>query len=113
VAAGFRRAMLSPSAPVPVEFRARTAAGDYRTLEATFTNLFELPSVEGMVINARDVTERAVAADALLHQALHDPLTDLPNRVLFLDRVDHALSRAGRHGAGIAVLFLDLDDFET
>jgi diguanylate cyclase (GGDEF)-like protein/PAS domain S-box-containing protein len=113
VADAFDRAMAAPSAPVAVQFRARTAAGDYRNLEATFTNLFDVPSVEAMVINARDVTERSVAADALLHQALHDPLTDLPNRVLFLDRVDQALARAGRSGAGLAVLFFDLDDFES
>jgi diguanylate cyclase (GGDEF)-like protein/PAS domain S-box-containing protein len=113
VAMGFDRAMGAPSAPVAVAFRARAADGSYRNLEATFTNLFDVPSVAAMVINARDVTERAVAAEALLHQALHDSLTDLPNRSLFLDRVNHALARAARSGAGVAVLFLDLDDFAS
>jgi diguanylate cyclase (GGDEF)-like protein/PAS domain S-box-containing protein len=113
VAVGFDRAMGTPSAPVAVAFRARAADGSYRNLEATFTNLFDVPSVAAMVINARDVTERAVAAEALLHQAMHDSLTDLPNRALFLDRVNHALARAARSGAGVAVLFLDLDDFAS
>jgi diguanylate cyclase len=47
------------------------------------------------------------------HQALHDPLTNLANRVLFKDRVAHALARLGRQSRPIAVLFLDLDNFKS
>jgi diguanylate cyclase (GGDEF)-like protein/PAS domain S-box-containing protein len=61
----------------------------------------------------RDVTERK-ALEAVTHRAFHDPLTDLPNRLLFTDRVEHALSRlAGPTLGSIAVLVLDLDDFKT
>ncbi|MEP7346218.1 MAG: EAL domain-containing protein, partial [Gemmatimonadaceae bacterium] len=61
----------------------------------------------------QDVSQRKSLEAELMHQALHDPLTGLANRVLFRDRVEHALARSGRGEAGPAVLFLDLDNFKT
>ena len=60
-----------------------------------------------------DVTERKALQEQLRHEAFHDSLTGLSNRVLFADRVDHAIARCGRNGRSLAVLFLDLDDFKT
>lgn len=48
----------------------------------------------------------------ILHMAHHDPLTDLPNRTLFHDRLKQALAQAKRHGRGVGVLFVDLDHFK-
>ncbi|HYH88578.1 MAG TPA: PAS domain S-box protein [Solirubrobacteraceae bacterium] len=55
---------------------------------------------------------RKRAEELVLHQALHDPLTGLPNRVLFFDRLDHAIRRLQREHAPLAVLFLDFDRFK-
>jgi diguanylate cyclase (GGDEF)-like protein/PAS domain S-box-containing protein len=60
----------------------------------------------------RDISARRALTDSLQHQALHDDLTDLPNRVLFADRVDHAMRAAKRTGAHLALLVMDLDDFK-
>jgi diguanylate cyclase (GGDEF)-like protein/PAS domain S-box-containing protein len=65
-----------------------------------------------MVGAVHDVTERKVLEERLKHQAFHDPLTGLPNRTLLMDRLEHALARATRRPASVAVLFLDLDRFK-
>lgn len=61
----------------------------------------------------RDISERARLEVELTRQALHGSLTGLPNRTLFLDRLDHALSRAARPDSPVTVLFVDLDGFKT
>jgi len=67
----------------------------------------------GMVCVVRDVTERTYAEEQIKHLAYHDALTNLPNRLLFKDRLTVALSHAQREGARLAVLFLDLDRFKV
>jgi diguanylate cyclase (GGDEF)-like protein len=59
-----------------------------------------------------DALERQAIEDGIRHRALHDPLTGLPNRVLFLDRLEHSLSRLERRSSLAAILFLDLDRFK-
>ena len=60
----------------------------------------------------RDISERQTYTETLQYQALHDDLTDLPNRVLFGDRVDLAVRAALRTGTSVAVLLLDLNEFK-
>jgi diguanylate cyclase (GGDEF)-like protein/PAS domain S-box-containing protein len=59
-----------------------------------------------------DITERKALEAQLEQQVLHDSLTGLPNRVLFSDRLQHALAHAQRRGSKLAVLFMDLDNFK-
>jgi diguanylate cyclase (GGDEF)-like protein/PAS domain S-box-containing protein len=95
------------------EFRARHVDGTWRVLEAIAKNLLDDPAVNGIVVNYRDITERQLLEDQLRHQALHDALTGLANRWLFLDRLALALARMERGSGPVAVLFLDLDDFKN
>ena len=96
------------------EYRVRHKDGFWCILEAVATNLLSEPSVRGIVVNCHDVTERKVAEDQLLHDALHDALTELPNRALLTDRLGQAFARVKRHpNYQFAVLFLDLDRFKV
>lgn len=70
-------------------------------------------SNDGIVCVVRDITERTYAEEQIKHLAYHDALTNLPNRLLFKDRLSVALSHAHREGASLAVLFLDLDRFKV
>ena len=64
------------------------------------------------IVYLRDITERHRAEERIRYQALHDDLTDLPNRVLFNDRLEQAIAHAQRHDARLAVITVDLDDFK-
>jgi diguanylate cyclase (GGDEF)-like protein/PAS domain S-box-containing protein len=102
----------TPLAVTSVELRFRHGDGGWRQIETTITNLLEEPSVEALVLNSRDVSERRRLEEQLLHQAFHDSLTGLANRALFNDRVGHALKRRTGGRDQIGVLFLDLNGFK-
>ena len=102
-----------PGVTAPVEWRVRHREGRWLHVETVCNNLLGEPTVGGIVLNARDIGERKALEEQLTHQAFHDPLTGLANRVLFLDRVGHALSLVTRHRQTLAVLFVDLDGFKN
>jgi len=96
-----------------VECTLRHRDGTWLQFEVQHTNLVQDEHVRGIVLNSRDVSERKAFEDQLAHQAFHDPVTDLANRALFADRVQHAVRRSLRGGAVVGVMFIDLDDFKT
>ncbi|HEX2218770.1 MAG TPA: EAL domain-containing protein, partial [Gemmatimonadales bacterium] len=108
----FDQAARAPGVTGPVEWRFRQPDGSWLSAEILATNLTGDPTVRGIVLNTRDVSERKRLEEQLTHQAFHDPLTGLANRALFRDRVSHALALAQRQSNPITVLFLDLDDFK-
>jgi diguanylate cyclase (GGDEF)-like protein/PAS domain S-box-containing protein len=106
------RAAAAHGGPREIVFRIRNQSGEWRHLEAHVTDLRQDKSVGGVVLNARDVTERIELEEQLTHQAFHDNLTGLANRALFRDRLDQALARAARSDRLLAVLLVDLDGFK-
>jgi diguanylate cyclase (GGDEF)-like protein/PAS domain S-box-containing protein len=96
-----------------IECTLRHRDGSLRQFEILHTNLIEDEHVHGIVLNARDISERKAFEEQLAHQAFHDPVTNLPNRALFVERVRHAISRARRENTELGVIFLDIDDFKT
>jgi len=99
--------------PEVIECLLRDKQGNLRHYEILHTDLLDDPAVGGIVLNGRDVSERKKFEEQLAHQAFHDPVTALANRALFNERVRHAVARTLREGVGMAVLFVDLDDFKT
>jgi diguanylate cyclase (GGDEF)-like protein/PAS domain S-box-containing protein len=96
-----------------VEFRLRNADGRWLHFECFVRNLIQHRNIGGIVYNARDITERKQAQDELLFNATHDALTGLPNRALFLGRLQNVVDRIKRHPhQAAAVLFIDIDDFK-
>ena len=97
-----------------VEYRIRHKNGSWRTLESTACAILNTKGeADKLVIVNRDITERKRAEELLVHNAFHDVLTGLPNRALFVDRLQHALILSKRHtNYAFAVLLIDVDEFK-
>jgi diguanylate cyclase (GGDEF)-like protein/PAS domain S-box-containing protein len=107
-------ALLSGERPPPYTAAVRHRDGRKRFLEVVESPLIRGGVVVGMQGFARDVTDRYLAEEQLLHDALHDALTGLPNRTLLMDRLSHLIERSRRRpNEPYAVLFLDLDRFKV
>ncbi|MGC2182310.1 MAG: EAL domain-containing protein [Terriglobales bacterium] len=98
-----------------LEYRIRHKDGSWRILESTASAIRNAKGkTEKLVIVNRDISERKRAEEMLAHSAFHDGLTNLPNRALFLDRLQRALVLSKRHtDYKFAVLFIDVDEFKV
>ncbi len=99
------RALTEPLAPV--QFQQSSADGRMLAVERS-----EMPG-GGFVSTSTDITEHKRVEARMLHLAQHDPLTDLPNRLLFQDRLQQAMARSARTGSPLAVIVIDLDKFKA
>ncbi len=100
--------------PSRIVYRLRNSTGEYCWFETLLRPIqAEDGSLEQLQSSSRDVTERKEFEQQLRYQALHEPLTGLPNRTLFMDRLNQALARARRMGNSVAIMFLDLDRFKV
>ena len=94
--------------------RSDSNAAMRRIVKLTLSNQVDTPNVNGWVITAQDVTEQAQLTAELRHQSLHDTLTDLPNRALLFDRIQHSLDMRTRSEAtGLSLVLVDIDDFKS
>ena len=97
-------------ATIEVRFVRRQGRVAWGTL--TLSRAIDGPELR-LIAMVQDTSERKALEAQLLHQAFHDPLTELANRALFRDRLEHALARTARESGRIAVLLLDLDNFKA
>lgn len=107
------RKSLNQGEPYSIEHRILLPDGEFKYIHQ---HAELIKNEEGQVIRmlgiAQDITERHVAQEKIKHLAYYDSLTDLPNRTLFHDRLNHALERAGRSEEEVAVFLIDLDRFK-
>jgi diguanylate cyclase (GGDEF)-like protein/PAS domain S-box-containing protein len=97
-----------------LDFRLQHSDGRWLDFECVIRNLLEHENINGLVLNAREITDRKKVQEQLIFSASHDQLTGLPNRVLFLDRLQVVIDRIHRHRQTTAgVLFVDVDEFKV
>ena len=109
----FERLLATPGESLTDTVRFVSTSDEVRILELVYTNCLNDPEVAGVIVNGRDITERRELEAELVQQTLHDPLTGLANRTLFVDRAERLMALARRDQLDVSVLFVDLDDFKT
>src|SRR5665647_161418 len=111
---GMRAPIIGHQETATSEYRIRTADGSYRWVLARALGVrSEDGPVERVVGSLSDIHERHSLEDQLRRNALYDALTGLPNRRLFLDRLEHSLALWRRSKTPFVVIFLDLDGFKV
>ncbi len=107
------RALQRGTAVSRQETRLHTARGDVVTVLVSGARLDEGDDSDHVVLHLEDIGPRKELEARLTHQALHDPLTGVANRALFLDRLEHALAHADRESETLTVLFVDVDRLKS
>jgi diguanylate cyclase (GGDEF)-like protein/PAS domain S-box-containing protein len=102
-----------PGTTATYHARLRHADGSWRWLEIISANLLDEPSIEGIVSNARDVTETLLVQQRLSYEASHDVLTGLANRALFGERIEASVTAEPGPDNRFSIVLIDLDDFKT
>ena len=92
------------------DWRMRRKPDSWVHVEVVATNLIGESQVSGVLLNCRDVSATKASEEQLRHRAFHDPLTQLPNRALLLDRLEKAIAREGEL---FGLVFIDIDDFKV
>ena len=105
-------ALKASAHPASVSCRLRHKLGSWTHCEITITNLLYLPSVEGLIVNIRDVSDRKQLEEKVSHHAGHDPLTNLANRSTFRIALEHAVT-ASAPNQTVSVLMVDVNDFKS
>ena len=106
-------AVAGPGTTPSAEWRVRWSDGTWHFVEVRAKSVPDDPNLGGVILTLRSVHERKVLEERLAHQAFHDPLTQLANRMLLAERLEHALARTRRGGRPVAVIFVDLDEFKN
>jgi diguanylate cyclase (GGDEF)-like protein/PAS domain S-box-containing protein len=81
-------------------------------VEYTCTPIYKRDKFTGVVVTFRDISQRKKTEEQILRLAHYDAVTDLPNRTLFLDRLDHEIKKSNRANKPLALMFIDLDHFK-
>jgi diguanylate cyclase (GGDEF)-like protein/PAS domain S-box-containing protein len=111
----YQSLLAAPDRPMRHETRVLRADGTDLPVQVTASLVEATPQgqVAHLVIIVEDITDRKALEAQLVHRSLHDPLTGLPNRLLFQDRLWHALERGRRENTPTCVLITDLDGFKA
>ncbi|TCS39500.1 PAS domain S-box-containing protein/diguanylate cyclase (GGDEF)-like protein [Paucimonas lemoignei] len=103
----------NPGSSIFSRHRTRHKNGNWVWVEARGYNLLQDPAIKGLVFSVEDISERMAYEVKLEHQAMHDPLTGLPNRRHVLKRLGIAIDAHQENGARLAVLVCNLDFFKS
>ncbi len=106
-------AFTQPGRTRAVEVRVRRDGDSWQTIAISAFNKTSDPQLQGVVIDLRGPDARVGIDDQGTRAAMHDHLTDLPNRGLFIDRVDHAVVRSARRQQPVVVMAIDFNDLAT